>query len=76
MRPGVRLCACLADNAATPWWIYLTYGVIGGLGMGTTYTTTIACCQKWFPDKRGLITGCIVSALGLAESFSPTSPRP
>jgi MFS transporter, OFA family, oxalate/formate antiporter len=29
-----------------------------------TYSTTIACCQKWFPDKRGFITGIIVSALG------------
>ena len=26
------------------------------------YTTTIACCQKWFPDKRGLATGIIVAA--------------
>ena len=50
--------------ADRPWWIWLTYGVIGGFGMGTTYTSTIACCQKWFPDKRGLITGLIVSALG------------
>jgi len=32
--------------------------------MGMAYTTTIACCQKWFPDKRGLVTGIIVSALG------------
>jgi len=48
----------------TPWILWLTYGVLGGLGMGMAYTTTIACCQKWFPDKRGLITGIIVSALG------------
>ncbi|MDD4140012.1 MAG: OFA family MFS transporter [Eubacteriales bacterium] len=61
---GLGFVLASLTTAATPWWIYLTYGVIGGLGMGTTYTTTIACCQKWFPDKRGLITGCIVSALG------------
>lgn len=47
-----------------PWMMWITYGILGGLGMGTTYTTTIAVCQKWFPDKRGLITGIIVSALG------------
>lgn len=46
------------------WLIWITYGVIGGFGMGMTYSTTIACCQKWFPDKRGFITGIIVSALG------------
>lgn len=56
-------CASLA-TAAAPYVIWLTYGVLGGLGMGFTYSTTIACAQKWFPDKRGLITGIIVSALG------------
>ncbi|NLK39841.1 MAG: OFA family MFS transporter [Clostridiales bacterium] len=50
--------------ASAGWLIWLTYGVLGGFGMGMTYSTTIACCQKWFPDKRGLITGIIVSALG------------
>lgn len=48
----------------TPWILWIAYGIIGGFGMGTTYTTTIAVCQKWFPDKRGFITGIIVSALG------------
>lgn len=32
--------------------------------MGFIYSTTIACAQKWYPDKRGLVTGVIVSALG------------
>jgi OFA family oxalate/formate antiporter-like MFS transporter len=42
--------------------------------MGTTYTTIIACCQKWFPDKRGLITGMIVSALGFGGLiFTPVA---
>jgi MFS transporter, OFA family, oxalate/formate antiporter len=50
--------------ADRPWWLWGSYGLIGGFGMGTTYTTIIACCQKWFPDRRGLITGLIVSALG------------
>lgn len=49
---------------ATPWLLWLSYGIMGGIGMGMSYTTTIATCQKWFPDKRGLITGIIVSALG------------
>lgn len=46
------------------WMLWITYGVLGGFGMGFIYSTTIACAQKWFPDKRGLITGVIVSALG------------
>lgn len=51
-------------TSAFPWGLWITYGVMGGVGMGFTYSTTIACAQKWFPDKRGLITGIIVSALG------------
>jgi len=47
-----------------PWLLWLTYGVMGGVGMGFTYATTIACAQKWFPEKKGLVTGIIVSALG------------
>lgn len=59
---------------ATPWVLWLTYGVLGGFGMGMAYTTTIATCQKWFPDKRGLITGIIVSALGFGGLiFTPVA---
>lgn len=47
------------------WVLWLTYGIMGGIGMGLTYSTTIAVSQKWYPDKRGLITGIIVAALGL-----------
>lgn len=47
-----------------PWMLWVSYGVLGGFGMGMIYSTVISCCQKWFPDKRGLITGIIVSALG------------
>ncbi|MCL2037102.1 MAG: MFS transporter, partial [Oscillospiraceae bacterium] len=46
------------------WLLWVTYGFMGGTGMGFTYSTTIACAQKWFPHKRGLVTGIIVSALG------------
>ena len=51
-------------TSAVPWALWLTYGVMGGVGMGFTYSTTIACAQKWYPHKKGLVTGIIVSALG------------
>ncbi|MHC1695979.1 MAG: MFS transporter [Eubacteriales bacterium] len=47
------------------WLIWICYGGLGGLGMGFAYSTTIACVQKWYPDKKGLVTGMIVAALGL-----------
>jgi len=47
------------------WLLWASYGVMGGLGMGFTYSTTIACAQKWYPHKKGLVTGIIVSAIGM-----------
>jgi OFA family oxalate/formate antiporter-like MFS transporter len=59
-------------TAGAPWLLWLTYGVMGGVGMGFTYSTTIACAQKWYPHKKGLVTGVIVSALGFGGViFSP-----
>ena len=49
----------------TSWLLWVSYGVLGGLGMGFSYSTTIACVQKWYPDKKGLVTGLTVAALGL-----------
>ena len=51
-------------RAECSWLLWLSYGLMGGIGMGFTYSTTIACAQKWFPHKKGLVTGVIVSALG------------
>lgn len=49
---------------ANSWLLWITYGILGGIGMGFTYSTTIACTQKWFPDKKGMVTGFIVASLG------------
>ena len=63
-------------RAEFSWLLWLTYGVMGGTGMGFTYSTTIACAQKWFPHKKGLVTGVIVSSLGLGGVvFTPLVER-
>jgi OFA family oxalate/formate antiporter-like MFS transporter len=46
-------------------WMYLTYGVLGGLGLGLGYVTPVATVTKWFPDKRGLGSGMVVMGFGL-----------
>ena len=46
------------------WWLYLTYGVIGGIGVGFAYIVPVAVLVKWFPDRRGLITGIAVGGFG------------
>lgn len=61
---GIGFFLAQFTTEATPWVLWISYGILGGFGMGMAYTTTIATCQKWFPDKRGMVTGIIVSALG------------
>ena len=46
------------------WWLYLSYGFIGGLGLGAGYIVPVAVLVKWFPDRRGLITGIAVGGFG------------
>ncbi|MGH4051601.1 MAG: L-lactate MFS transporter [Clostridium sp.] len=54
--------------------LYLTYGVLGGLGIGTVYGCTIANTVKWFPDKRGLAGGLVAAGFGSgAVLFAPLS---
>jgi OFA family oxalate/formate antiporter-like MFS transporter len=45
--------------------LYIGYGVIGGLGLGLGYVTPVATAAKWFPDKKGFITGMVVMGFGL-----------
>ncbi|HET9596063.1 MAG TPA: OFA family MFS transporter [Anaeromyxobacteraceae bacterium] len=51
------------------WWMYLSYGVVGGLGLGLGYITPVAAVTKWFPDKRGLGSGMVVMGFGLGAFF-------
>lgn len=44
--------------------IALTVGIIGGAGIGFAYVCPIAACVKWFPDKRGMVTGLAVAGFG------------
>lgn len=47
------------------WWLYLTYGVVGGLGLGMGYVSPVAMVTKWFPDHRGLAGGLVLTGFGL-----------
>lgn len=46
------------------WWLYLSYGLLGGIGLGLGYIVPVATLVKWFPDRRGMITGIAVAGFG------------
>ena len=72
---GVALwgLGCVLAGLGTPGfgvaWLYLTYGVMGGFGVGMAYITPVAVVTKWFPDRRGLGSGMVLMGFGLGAFF-------
>lgn len=46
------------------WLLYCSYGLIAGIGLGLGYIVPVATLVKWFPDRRGMITGIAVTGFG------------
>jgi len=59
------LVASLALSLDSIWLFYLGYGVIGGAGIGMGYVTPVATVAKWYPDRKGLVTGIVVMGFGV-----------
>ncbi len=53
----------LLENVSV-WVLYLTYGVLAGLGIGISYNVVIATVSSWFPDKKGLCSGSLMMGFG------------
>ncbi|MCG8370530.1 MAG: OFA family MFS transporter [Proteobacteria bacterium] len=52
------------------FWVQLTcIGIVAGAGIGLAYVVPIAVCVKWFPDKKGLITGLAVAGFGFGATI-------
>jgi OFA family oxalate/formate antiporter-like MFS transporter len=63
------LLSGLGDQMGNIWILYLGFGLIAGLGNGFGYITPIATLIRWFPDKRGLVTGLAVMGFGAGAFF-------
>lgn len=55
----------LSGFSSSLGWLYATFGAMSSLGQGASYGTCIAVAVSWFPDRRGLASGLVVSALGV-----------
>lgn len=54
----------LTGLSSAPWMLYLSYGVLTGLGQGIAYSGTIGNTIKLFPDKKGLAAGIVTAGYG------------
>ncbi|KQU17904.1 hypothetical protein ASG61_28090 [Bacillus sp. Leaf75] len=57
----------LTSQVSTLLMLYLLAGVIVGFADGTAYITSLSNLIKWFPNRKGLISGVSVSAYGLGS---------
>jgi oxalate/formate antiporter len=53
-----------AAHAGSLFMLYLTYGVLGGLGTGIVYVGVVGQMVGWFPDRRGLASGVVAAGYG------------
>jgi len=50
--------------------LYLTYGLLCGLGTGVVYVGIVGLMVQWFPDRRGFATGIVAAGYGFGAIFS------
>ena len=58
----------MAQSLAT---VYLSYGLLVGLGIAFVYTPSIACVQPWFNKRRGLASGIASAGVGAGTLILP-----
>jgi oxalate/formate antiporter len=60
----------LASQANSLTAIYLTYGLLGGLGTGIVYVGIVGLMVRWFPDHRGLAAGAVAAGYGMGAMIT------
>ncbi|CAG2128176.1 oxalate/formate MFS antiporter [Cupriavidus plantarum] len=55
----------LASQAQTVGMLYLSYGIVGGLGTGIVYVGVVGQMVRWFPDRRGFAVGMVAAGYGM-----------
>ncbi|MEM5366296.1 oxalate/formate MFS antiporter [Paraburkholderia azotifigens] len=55
----------LASMATSTTMLYLTYGLVGGLGTGIVYVGVVGLMVRWFPDRRGFAAGAVAAGYGM-----------
>lgn len=65
---GLGMIACAFVNS--PLGMTIAFGVVGGIGIGLGYSATTPPVIKWFhPARKGLVTGLVVSGVGIAAVY-------
>jgi oxalate/formate antiporter len=60
----------LAARAGTLSELYLTYGLVGGIGTGIVYIGVVSQMVKWFPERRGFAVGMVAAGYGMGAMLT------
>jgi MFS transporter, OFA family, oxalate/formate antiporter len=77
---GPRVCAFLGGllvSGGFAWSslttslvsLYVTFGLVVGIGNGFGYSAPMPVASKWFPDRRGLVVGLMVGGYGAGSAI-------
>ena len=66
---GYVLAGLTCGDQFSFWPIFIFVGIMGGAGIGLAYVVPIAVGMRWFPDKKGLITGLAVAGFGFGATL-------
>lgn len=69
------LGTAVAVHCQSAFLLYLFYGAIGGIGLGTGYITPVSTLVKWFPQHRGFATGLAIMGFGFASLIAGPAMR-
>ena len=73
---GWILSGILPQAVPSIWSLVLTYGVLGGAGVGLSYGGPLAVATRWFPDKKGLAVGLTIAGFGGSPFVTANLARP
>ena len=65
----ITLSFFLFSYTSSLYFLYFSYGVLGGVGTGFGYGTVVPVMAKWFPDKTGLAIGLALVGFGSGSAF-------
>lgn len=46
--------------------LYIAYALLAGTGIGISYNVVVSTVAAWFPDRKGLCSGCLMMGFGLS----------
>ncbi len=56
----------LLTAQSNPLFLYITYALLAGTGIGISYNVVVSTVCSWFPDRKGFCSGCLMMGFGIS----------